>query len=127
MGFKSLVVLFVCISFALLIGLPQNMSGYNSGTQNNTFGKINSLTTSVQSSMNGTSIDTILFGTIVTPNPFSLFKSVVDLFVSLVSLPTDVIGSLFELPSTLALFITITSMFLIIVGLVSWWKGNESS
>lgn len=129
MGFRNIVILFLCIAFAFMVALPNPVQQGTSGFSynNGTLDKIDQANQKIGANIASGSIDLPLLGTQFFPNPFALFQGFFELILSVAGIVPDTIGALVVLPQPLGLFLTVVFSFMILILGYSWWKGNDTS
>lgn len=125
MGLAQIVALMLCISFAFLLAMPNPQAQGSSGSQN-LFTKVNNVSSQIGSSAITIPISIPILGTPIFPNPFALFGGIATLLISLGTMSSDVIGSVW-LPAPLALFLITTITITALIFAWSWWKGNNAA
>lgn len=121
MGFKSIIVLMMCVSLVLVM-----TSSFNSSP--NPLDKIDSAARGVKITQANLTVGfgSITFGTLNFPDVFGIFGGLADLLGSISGLISEVLQPLNSLPAPLLAFLSALLLILFAVSVIGWWKGNEA-
>lgn len=118
MGFGTILLLFLCVAFGLMIMSPL-------GNNNTAYSKLANSTAVMKGLQTNSSSGGTTVGTFNLLNTIQISKGLADYISSLTGLVWDIFGSLGDLPDIVKTFIiTISLLFLTIAGL-SMWLGRS--
>lgn len=118
-AFTNILMLMLCIAFVFVM-IPVGQTSVAANQINETQTSI----TSLKDTTNDTNM-VVIFGVSLFPNPFSIFNAFFKSVISFFGMPSAIFGSLGDLPPQVTGWLGMIFTVLIILFLISWYKGQQ--